>query len=141
MSSVRERGEVCEWGERAPLTVAAARKELEATQRDKQEFAARNEALSNEIYQLQHMLDTMKEQKDHTINAQQDELAELKRSLAAEQKALEDAAKETFIKARPYLEAAHETNPEDIDTIRSLRDIYARTGQDELMLKMSGLLK
>jgi hypothetical protein len=39
------------------------------------------------------------------------------------------------------LEAAHEANPEDIDTIRSLRDIYARTGQDELMLKMSGLLK
>jgi tetratricopeptide (TPR) repeat protein len=60
---------------------------------------------------------------------------------SAEQKALEDAAKETFIKARPYLEAAHEANPEDIDTIRSLRDIYARTGQDELMLKMSGLLK
>ena len=60
---------------------------------------------------------------------------------SAEQKALEDAAKEKFIEARPYLEAAHEANPEDIDTIRSLRDIYARTGQDELMLKMSGLLK
>lgn len=60
---------------------------------------------------------------------------------SAEQKALEDAAKEKFIEARPFLEAAHEVNPEDIDTIRSLRDIYARTGQDELMLKMSGLLK
>jgi tetratricopeptide (TPR) repeat protein len=59
----------------------------------------------------------------------------------AEQKSLEDAAKEKFIEARPFLEAAHEANPEDIDTIRSLRDIYARTGQDELMLKMSDLLK
>ena len=60
---------------------------------------------------------------------------------SAEQKALEDAAKEKFIEARPFLEAAHTTNAEDIDTIRSLRDIYARTGQDDLMLKMSNLLK
>ena len=60
---------------------------------------------------------------------------------SAKQKALEDAAKEKFMEARPFLEAAHEANPEDIDTIRSLRDIYARTGQDELMLKMSNLLK
>ena len=60
---------------------------------------------------------------------------------SARQKELEEAAKAKFIEARPYLESAHETNPEDIDTIRSLRDIYARTGQDELMLKMSNLLK
>lgn len=60
---------------------------------------------------------------------------------SAEQKALEDAAKDKFIEARPFLEAAHEANEEDIDTIRSLRDIYARTGQDDLMLKMSNLLK
>jgi len=46
-----------------------------------------------------------------------------------------------FTQARPFLEAAHMANAEDIDTIRSLRDIYARTGQDDLMLKMSGLLK
>lgn len=59
----------------------------------------------------------------------------------AEQKALEEAAKAKFIEARPYLEAAHTANGEDIDTIRSLRDIYARTGQDDLMLKMSNLLK
>ena len=59
----------------------------------------------------------------------------------AEQKALEEAAKAKFIEARPFLEAAHVANAEDIDTIRSLRDIYARTGQDELMLKMSNLLK
>ena len=60
---------------------------------------------------------------------------------SAEQKSLEDEAKNRFVAARPYLEAAHKANPSDIDTIRSLRDVYARTGQDELMLKMSGLLK
>lgn len=60
---------------------------------------------------------------------------------STEQKALEDAAKEKFIEARPFLEAAHKSNPEDIDTIRSLRDIYARTGQDDLLLKMNDLLK
>jgi tetratricopeptide (TPR) repeat protein len=60
---------------------------------------------------------------------------------SAEQKELEEAAKAKFMEARPFLEAAHESNPEDIDTIRSLRDIYARTGQDDLMLKMSNLLK
>ena len=60
---------------------------------------------------------------------------------SAKQKALEEAAKAKFMEARPFLEAAHESNPEDIDTIRSLRDIYARTGQDDLMLKMSNLLK
>lgn len=59
----------------------------------------------------------------------------------SEQKSVEDGAKEMFIAGRPYLEAAHVANPEDIDTIRSLRDIYARTGQDDLMLEMSGLLK
>lgn len=63
------------------------------------------------------------------------------KSETAEQKALEEAAKAKFIEARPFLEAAHVANAEDIDTIRSLRDIYARTGQDELMLKMSNLLK
>lgn len=47
--------------------------------------------LSNEIYQLRHMLDSVREQKDHTISTQADELAELKRSLAAAQKELQDA--------------------------------------------------
>ena len=51
---------------------------------------------------------------------------------SAKQKGLEDAAKEMFTQARPFLEAAHVANAEDIDTIRSLRDIYARTGQDDL---------
>jgi tetratricopeptide (TPR) repeat protein len=59
----------------------------------------------------------------------------------SEQKSVEEAAKEMFVSGRPYLEAAHLANTEDIDTIRSLRDIYARTGQDDLMLQMSGLLK
>ena len=57
------------------------------------------------------------------------------------QKGLEDAAKEMFNQAKPFLEAAHSENAKDIDTIRSLRDIYARTGEDDLMLKMSELLK
>ena len=60
---------------------------------------------------------------------------------STKQKELEETAKNMFLKARPYLEAAHQSNPSDIDTIRSLRDIYARTGQDDLMLQMSNLLK
>ncbi|MDA0304577.1 MAG: tetratricopeptide repeat protein [Bacteroidetes bacterium] len=59
----------------------------------------------------------------------------------AQQKTIEDGAKDKFLSGRPYLEAAHNANPEDLDTVRSLRDIYARTGQDDLMLKMSALLK
>lgn len=60
---------------------------------------------------------------------------------STKQKGLEDAAKKLFIEARPYLEAAHAASPADIDTIRSLRDIYARTGEDEKMLQMTQLLK
>ncbi len=59
----------------------------------------------------------------------------------AQQKTIEDGAKDKFLSGRPYLEAAHNANPEDLDTVRSLRDIYARTWQDDLMLKMSALLK
>ena len=59
----------------------------------------------------------------------------------AEQLSIEELAKGKFLSGRPYLEAAHAANTEDLDTIRSLRDIYARTGQDDLMLKMTGLLK
>jgi tetratricopeptide (TPR) repeat protein len=56
-------------------------------------------------------------------------------------KALLDEAKAIFAIGLPYLEKAHEVNPEDTTTIRSLRDIYARLGDDENTLKMSALLK
>jgi len=57
------------------------------------------------------------------------------------QRSLESQALDAFISARPYLEAALELEPKDVNTIRALRDIYARTGQNALMLKMSALLK
>jgi chromosome segregation ATPase len=75
-------------------------KDLENANRDKKELEARNGALSNEIYQLQHMLDSVREQKDHTISTQANKLAELTRSLAAAQKELQEA------KARFSSEAA-----------------------------------
>ena len=53
---------------------------------------------------------------------------------SAEQKRLEDEAKALFETARPYLEAAHAIDAEDLETMRSLKDIYARTGEDEKML-------
>ena len=60
---------------------------------------------------------------------------------AAAQKKLESDAKELFSTAKPYLEKAHEVNPEDLQTIRSLKDIYARTAEDEKFMKMNNLLK
>ena len=60
---------------------------------------------------------------------------------ASAQKKLETEAKELFSTAKPYLEIAHEVSPEDVQTIRSLKDIYARTGEDDLFLKMNDLLK
>ena len=60
---------------------------------------------------------------------------------ASAQKKLETEAKELFTTAKPYLEIAHEVNPEHVQTIRSLKDIYARTGEDENFLKMNDLLK
>ena len=48
----------------------------------------------------------------------------------AEQTRLETQAKARFEQAKPFLEKAHEINPEDRDTMRSLRDVYARTGED-----------
>lgn len=59
----------------------------------------------------------------------------------AKQEGLEEAAKAKFNMAKPYLEAAHLAEPEDVSTIRSLRDIYTRTGEDEKMLDMSSKLK
>ena len=48
------------------------------------------------------------------------------------QKKLEDDAKALFATAKPYLEAAHAVDAEDVETMRSLRDVYARTGDDEI---------
>lgn len=59
----------------------------------------------------------------------------------AKQKGLEAEAKEKFNLAKPFLEAAHATTPDDVSTIRSLRDIYTRTGEDEKMLDMANKLK
>lgn len=56
-------------------------------------------------------------------------------------KALLDEAKSIFAIGLPYLEMAHQVNPEDVSTIRSLRDIYARLGNDEKTIEMSNLLK
>lgn len=43
----------------------------------------------------------------------------------------EDKADEMFKKAIPYLEKAHELDPGDKDTMRTLRQLYARTGQGD----------
>ena len=43
----------------------------------------------------------------------------------------EDKADELFKKAIPLLEKAHELDPVDRDTMRTLRQLYARTGQGE----------
>ena len=57
------------------------------------------------------------------------------------QKQLEDDAKALFETAKPYLEAAHATDAEDLETMRSLRDIYARTGDDDKMLELTAKIK
>ncbi|MBS19197.1 MAG: hypothetical protein CL835_06520, partial [Crocinitomicaceae bacterium] len=43
------------------------------------------------------------------------------------QKQMENDAKSLFETAKPFLEAAHATDADDLETMRSLRDIYART--------------
>ena len=60
---------------------------------------------------------------------------------ATKQKELEDGGKAMFSTALPYLETALEVEPEDRETLRSLRDIYARVGMDEKMLEVSAKLK
>ena len=57
------------------------------------------------------------------------------------QKKLEDDAKALFATAKPYLEAAHAVDADDVETMRSLRDVYARTGDDDKLLDMSAKLK
>ena len=60
---------------------------------------------------------------------------------AAKQKSLEEGGKAMFSTALPYLEKALEVEPDDRETLRSLRDIYARVGMDEKMLEVSAKLK
>lgn len=57
------------------------------------------------------------------------------------QKKMEDDAKALFATAKPYLEAAHVVDPDDLETMRSLRDVYARTGDDDKLLDMGAKLK
>ena len=57
------------------------------------------------------------------------------------QKALEQSAKDLFETAKPFLEAAHSINDGDLETMRSLRDIYARTGDDDKMLELTAKIK
>ncbi len=63
------------------------------------------------------------------------------KSESANQKQIEDDAKALFVTAKPYLEAAHMADENDLETMRSLRDIYARTGDDEKMLDLTGKIK
>jgi tetratricopeptide (TPR) repeat protein len=60
---------------------------------------------------------------------------------ASKQKKLEEDSKALFITARPYLEMAFASDSSDIETIRSLKDIYARTGEDDKFIEMNNLLK
>ena len=60
---------------------------------------------------------------------------------AASQKKLEEDSKSMFVTARPYLESAFEVDPADLETILSLKDIYARTGEDDKFIQMNDLLK
>jgi tetratricopeptide (TPR) repeat protein len=50
---------------------------------------------------------------------------------------LMNEAKGFFEQAKPIFELALEVNPTDVSTARSLRDIYARTGEDEKLKNMS----
>lgn len=50
-------------------------------------------------------------------------------------------AKEYFTKAQPYFEQALELSPDDVAIMQSLKNIYARTGQDAKMLEMTNRLK
>lgn len=58
-------------------------------------------------------------------------------------KAEENKADDVFKKAIPILEKAHELDPTDKDTMRTLRQLYARTGQGdtEKYKKLNELLK
>ena len=57
------------------------------------------------------------------------------------QKHMENDAKSLFETAKPFLEAAHATDANDLETMRSLRDIYTRTGDDDKMLELTAKIK
>ena len=57
------------------------------------------------------------------------------------QKQMENDAKSLFETAKPFLEAAHATDANDLETMRSLRDIYTRTGDDDKMLELTAKIK
>ena len=63
------------------------------------------------------------------------------KSESQNQKQIEEDAKALFMTAKPYLEAAHLADEDDLETMRSLRDIYARTGDDEKMLDLTSKIK
>ena len=63
------------------------------------------------------------------------------KSESDKQKALEQSAKDLFETAKPFLEAAHAINEGDLETMRSLRDIYARTGDDDKLLELTAKIK
>lgn len=46
-----------------------------------------------------------------------------------------------FGQALPYLEKAHALQPEDMATVRSLKDIYVRVGNDDMFMEMNKKLK
>jgi len=59
---------------------------------------------------------------------------------ATTQKKLEDDSKAFFSTAKPFLELAFAADSIDVQTIRSLKDIYARTGDDDKYMEMRNLL-
>jgi tetratricopeptide (TPR) repeat protein len=65
----------------------------------------------------------------------------MSRTEASAQKKLEDDSKEMFSTAKPFLESAFAADNKDVETIRSLKDIYARTGEDDKLIEMQNLLK
>ena len=56
-------------------------------------------------------------------------------------KKAKEAATSKLSEALPYLEKAHELKPEDISTMTSLKDLYARTNQMDKYEAMSAKLK
>jgi tetratricopeptide (TPR) repeat protein len=65
----------------------------------------------------------------------------MSKSEAAHQSGMETDGKALFAKAKPFLEVAMLANPTDIGTLRSLRDIYARTGEDNKLIDVSARIK